>query len=82
MTLQTATQDNRQRTAERTSEERAWPFHAKVLALVSQGMSMDEALSLTPADARRYLALSRAWSIPPDRRVGIRMATVDDAPLA
>ena len=82
-TLTNPTLDSRERAStDRTVEEIAWPEKAKVVALMGHGFGYDEARHMSIADYRRYMAIIHAWSIPADRRVGVRMATAADAPLA
>jgi hypothetical protein len=54
----------------RTTEEKAWPTEARILALMGAGFSYAEAWGMSPRDAKRYSAISAAWAIPPDERVG------------
>jgi hypothetical protein len=49
---------------------------------MSHGFTHSEAYHMSVADARRYMAVIRAWSIPDDRRVVTRMATTASEPLA
>lgn len=60
-----------------TDEERAWPERAKVLSLVQVGMTMADALSCSPVESDKYVAIHNARQVPPDHRVsgGTVMAT-------
>jgi hypothetical protein len=78
LTLSTPTMDRQQQEVPQTPEETAWRTKAQILALMHMGFTYSEAAHMSIADYRRYMAIERAWSIPPDRRVFTKMATAED----
>lgn len=63
-----------------TDEERTWPETAKVVSLVTLGISYADAMELSPLESDRMILVHNARSIPPDERVsdGAHMASKQD----
>lgn len=63
-----------------TDEERTWPETAKVVSLVTLGISYADAMTLSPLESDRIILVHNARSIPPDERVsgGAHMASKQD----
>lgn len=63
-----------------TDEERTWPETAKVVSLVTLGISYADAMALSPLESDRIILVHNARSIPPDERVsgGAHIASKQD----